>query len=188
MVRMCACHGARVHIWTCSSLQEFKSLLMSEGTRHMPPSIIISAPRCQRGSIKSNPPTPAIETVTVINLRWRLCRPLSPLAAIPVDICTPLTCQRQRRMSVRCYSLKHDNFRLCHLLSKTLLPSSKATLYSIVTIDDLSEEQVDRIRCIPVWSFTNEFPAMILKWLSQCFAAEVPDELVYRVNFKGNAL
>lgn len=45
-----------VLIWTCSPLQEFKSFLMSEGTRSMPPSIIISTSWCQRGSIKSSSP------------------------------------------------------------------------------------------------------------------------------------
>lgn len=59
---LCVCVCARtnvciyLYIWTCSPLQEFKSLLMSEGTRSMPPSIIISTSWCQRGSIKSSPP------------------------------------------------------------------------------------------------------------------------------------
>lgn len=91
--------GVRVHglAHHCRSLNHW---WCQKGTRSVPPGIIISTSWCQRGSIKSSPPAPAIETVTVINPRWRWCRPLSLLAPIPIDIDTRRTCRQQRHMSV----------------------------------------------------------------------------------------
>lgn len=77
-VCVCVCVYELAH--HCRSLNHWRC---QKGHAPCHPASLSALPGAKGESIKSSPPTPAIETVTVINPRWLRRGPLSLLAAIP---------------------------------------------------------------------------------------------------------
>ena len=88
--RVCVYASASLYVCVCVCVYELAHHCRSlnhwrcqKGHAPCHPASLSAIPGAKGESIKSSPPTPAIETVTVINPRWLRRGPLSLLAAIP---------------------------------------------------------------------------------------------------------